>query len=48
MRDIVTVAAPGFEGTQDRASRDELYLGLKKRLFKVGKQKKGDQASLNP
>ncbi len=28
--------------------RDELFYNLKKKLMKVGKQRKGDKVSLNP
>ena len=31
-----------------QAMKDELYYNLKKKLLKVGKQKKGDRVSLNP
>ena len=34
--------------SQQQQVKDELYFTLKKKLLKVGKQKKGDKVTLNP
>ena len=37
-----------LEGGQFQSLKDDLYYNLKKRIMKVGKQKKGDKVSINP